>query len=135
MSENETRDLLDRYDRDELDDATLLKELSKYKFFHSTPLGDTREGTQKLFLIPGPEPTAYMPLFLNEQEMKAFYDKAGRAAFLSLKGTLPNLLKTCISENQRDDMNFKYGLLIDPIKYKITLDAPNLLTVMGMIGG
>lgn len=137
MASNEAwaRALLDRYDKNELDDATLLKELGKYEFFYTTPFGDTREGTQKFFLLPGPEPTAYMPIFLNEKEMKDFYDNAGRSAFLSLKGTLLNLLEICMSENQKDKLNFKYGLIIDPIKYKITVDSSALLIVMGMVGG
>ena len=89
----------------------------------------------KFFLIPGPPPTAYMPLFLNEAEMKKFYDQAGRKNYLILKGTILDVMKVCISQNKKDDMNFHYGLMIDPWTYKVTLDAPVLETVVRMING
>ena len=137
MAENEARarELLDRYNRKELNDAALLKELGKCVILYTTPIGDTKEGTKRFYLIPGPKPTAYMPVFLNEKEMQDFYEGAGRTAFLILKGTLPDLLKVCISENQKDDLNFKYGIMIDPVRYKLTLDAPVLETVRNMIIG
>ncbi len=137
MSDNEAkaRELLDKQLKKELTDAQFLREFAKLEILYTTPAGDTAEGKMKFFLIPGPPPTAYMPLFLNEAEMKKFYDQAGRKNFLILKGTILDVMKVCISQNKKDDMNFHYGLMIDPWTYKVTLDAPVLETVVRMING
>ena len=137
MSDNEAkaRELLDKQLKKELTDAQFLREFSKLEILYTTPAGDTNDGKMKFFLIPGPPPTAYMPLFLNEAEMKKFYDQAGRKGFLIMKGTILNVIQVCISQNKKDDMNFHYGLMIDPWTYKITLDAPVLETVVRMING
>lgn len=131
--ESKARELLDKYDRREFTDAQFLKEFAKCTILYTTPAGDTKDGKQRFFLIPGPEPTAYMPLFLNQAEMKEFYDKAGRANFVILQGSLTDIIKVAIAQNKEDKMNFKTGFMIDPWKYKITLDAPVLETILGMI--
>ena len=135
LKENEAkaRELLDKHQNKELNDAEFLKEFGKIKLLYTTPVGDTKDGKQKFFLIPGPAPTAYMPVFLNESEIREFYDKAGRAGFLIMKGTLLDVINVGISQNKKDDMNFQYGFMIDPRKYKLTLDAPVLETVRGRI--
>ena len=135
MKENEAkaRELLDKYQNKELNDAEFLKEFGKLYIVYTTPAGDTKDGKQKFFLIPGPPPTAYMPLFLNESEITEFYDKAGRSGLIIIRGTLLNVIDVGISQNKKDDMNFQYGFMIDPWKYKLTLDAPVLETVRGMI--
>lgn len=137
MSDNEAkaRELLEKQKNKELTDAQFLREFAKMEILYTTPAGDTTDGRQKFFLIPGPPPTAYMPLFLNEAEMKKFYDQAGRKNYLILKGTILDVMKVCISQNKKDDMNFHYGLMIDPWTYKVTLDAPVLETVVRMING
>ena len=132
-NEAKARELLDKYQNKELNDAAFLKEFGKVEILYTTPVGDTKDGKQKFFLLPGTPPTAYMPVFLNEAEIREFYDKAGRAGFLILKGTLLNVIEVGISQNKKDDMNFKYGFMIDPWKYKLTLDPPVLETVRGMM--
>lgn len=131
--ESEARRLLDLHLNKQMNDATFLKEFAKLEILYTTPAGDTKDGKQKFFLIPGPQPTAYMPLFLNEAEIKEFYDKAGRGPFLILKGTLKDLVEVGIKQNKEDKMNFKYGYMIDPFKYKVTLDAPMLEPILSMI--
>lgn len=134
-NEAKARELLDKYQNKELNDADFLKEFGKLVIYYTTPVGDTKDGKQKFFLIPGPAPTAYMPVFLNESELAEFYDKAGRAGLIILRGTLLNVIDVGISQNKKDDMNFQYGFMIDPWKYKLTLDAPVLETVRALIMG
>ena len=132
-NESEARRLLDLQLNKQINDATFLKEFSKLEILYTTPAGDTKDGKKKFFLIPGPEPTAYMPLFLNESEIREFYDKAGRGAFVILKGTIKDVIKVALTQNKEDKMNFKFGFMIDPFKYKVTLDAPMLEPILAMI--
>ena len=73
-NEAKARELLDKYQNKELNDAAFLKEFGKVEILYTTPVGDTKDGKQKFFLLPGTPPTAYMPVFLNEAEIREFYD-------------------------------------------------------------
>ena len=135
ISENETkaRELLEAHETKALNDTAFLKAFGKIEVLYSTPFGDTKDGQHKLFLIPGPAPTGYMPLFLNESEMKEYYERIGRGPYTILKGPFAEVLEVGLARNKEGKLPVKIGYLIDPLKYKVTVDAPILEAVIRLL--
>ena len=55
--------------------------------YYSTPFGETKDGQQKLFML-GRDGIPFYPVFYSRESMHAFFEQMGRAAYLSIEGTV-----------------------------------------------
>jgi len=122
--------LLERHEKREISDVEFLKEFGKVTVFHSTPYGDHVDGKPRLFLLPAPENTAYMPVFTSEERAREFFTKAGRAGYLLMSPTFHEALVTMKKANESAPI--KMGLIVDPGYYGITVDVANLDAVINL---
>ena len=122
--------LLERHEKREISDAEFLKEFGKVTVFHSTPYGDHVDGKPRLFLLPAPEKTAYMPVFTSEERAKEFFTKAGRAGYLLMSFTFHEVLVMMKKANA--EVPIKMGVIVDPGYYGITVDVANLDVVINL---
>lgn len=122
--------LLEQHEKKLMTDAEFLKEFGKVTVYHSTPYGDHIDGKPRLFLIPAPEKTAYLPVFTSEERAQEFFTKAGRAGYLLMSPTFHEALITARKANET--VPIKMGLIVDPGYYGITVDVPNLDIVISM---
>ena len=122
--------LLEQHEKKLMTDKEFLKEFGKVTVYHSTPYGDHTDGRPKLFLIPAPEKTAYLPVFTSEERAREFFTKAGRAGYLLMAPTFHQALETTKKANEKTPI--KMGLIVDPGYYGITVDAANLDIVISM---
>lgn len=122
--------LLDKHDKGKMKDAAFLKKFGNVQVFYSTPFGDHKDGGQKLFLLPGPEQTAYLPVFCSQEHVYEFYENAGRVGYMIMQGTFTSVLETTRSIN--DSAPIKMGIIIEPKYYKVTVDVADLDTVINM---
>ncbi len=128
----EAKELLEMHETKELNDKAFLKAFAKVELYYTTPFGDHKDGSQRLFVLPGPDETGYIPVFISEKDMREYYEQAGRKDYLIMKGPFISIIETTSETNKRNTP-VKLGLLIDPIKYKITLDAPMVNPAIRMI--
>ena len=122
--------LLEQHEKREIGDAQFLKEFGKVTVFHSTPYGDHIDGKPRLFLLPAPEKTAYMPVFTSEERAREFFTKAGRAGYLLMSPTFHEVLVTVKKANEGAPI--KMGVIVDPGYYGITVDVANLDAVINL---
>ena len=131
MEENTNAiELLEMQKLGKINDATFLKEFGKEKLFYSTPFGDHKDGSKKLFLLPGPDNTGYNPVFTSPDRLKEFYDRAGRATYMMMNGPFVSVLE--VTKKVNENAPIKMGLIIDPGYYGVTIDAKALDTVINM---
>lgn len=124
--------LLDKHEKGLLDDKSFLSSFGKVNVFYSTPFGDHKDGNSRLFALPAPDNTAFLPVFTSEQRAKEFYNEAGRIAFLLMENSFTSFLETTNKINQ-GNTPIKLGAVIDPGYYGVTINANALDTVIDMI--
>ena len=129
---NEAQELLERHKKKELNDTDFLKAFRGVMLYYTTPVGDHKDGGMRLFAIPGPDKTGYMPLFLSEEDMRKYYDNAGREAYLIMKAAFLPIIETAAKANNGNPP-VKLGLMIDPLKYQVTLDVPMIEPVIRLL--
>jgi len=129
---DEAQVLLERHEKKELNDTDFLKAFRGVEVYYTTPVGDHKDGGMRLFAIPGPDKTGYMPLFLSEEDMRNYYDKAGRIGYMIMKASFLPILETAAQANS-GNAPVKLGLMIDPFKYKVTLDVPMIDPVLRLL--
>jgi hypothetical protein len=83
---------------------------AKDKVYYSTPFGDTKDGTQKLFLL-GRNGVQYFPVFRSVESMKEFYEKMNRAAYMIIEGDIKTVMETTRSIELLNNA----GIVIEPL--------------------
>ena len=112
-----TKALLDKYCANELDDAAFLKEAPNAEFYYSTLSDEKYHGGLE-------EDDGFLPLFVSEEDLREYYDRAGRKDYPVSKKSFFTIVETVIKANHNS--TDEYGLIIDPAKSRITFDAPVL---------
>ena len=109
-----TKALLEKYCKNELDDAAFLKEAPNAEFYYSTLSDEQYHGGLK-------EDDSYLPLFVSEEDLREYYDEAGREDYPVMKKSFLYIVETAITANRESPVS--YGLIIDPAKSRISFDA------------
>lgn len=125
-------ELLERHKKGELSDESFLKEFKDVTIYYSTPYGDHKDGSKKLFLLEGPDNTGYQPIFISEDHMRVFYENTGRLNYMIMEGTFASVLNTAIKMNKKN-IPIGMGLIIEPGHYGVTIDVSMLNIVKGML--
>ena len=125
--------LLEKHETKQLNDIEFLREFGKIKLWYSTPFGDHKDGGSRLFLIPGPDNTGYLPLFSTEERAREFFEKTGRAGYILMYSEFHEVLVTTRKINNGESP-VKMGAIIDPGYYGITIDVANLDPVIRITG-
>lgn len=131
--EKKALELLEQHENKQLNDVEFLREFGKIRLWYSTPFGDHKDGGSRLFLVPGPDNTGYLPLFSTEERAREFFKKKGRAGYILMYSDFHGVLATTRNVNNGDSP-VKIGAIIDPGYYGITVDAANLDPVIRMTG-
>ena len=131
--EKKALELLEQHENKQLNDVEFLREFGKIRLWYSTPFGDHKDGGSRLFLVPGPDNTGYLPLFSTEERAKEFFEKTGRAGYILMYSDFHGVLATTRNVNNGDSP-VKIGAIIDPGYYGITVDAANLDPVIRITG-
>ena len=131
--EKKALELLEQHENKQLNDVEFLREFGKIRLWYSTPFGDHKDGGSRLFLVPGPDNTGYLPLFSTEERAREFFKKTGRAGYILMYSDFHGVLATTRNVNNGDSP-VKIGAIIDPGYYGITVDAANLDPVIRMTG-
>lgn len=124
--------LLVKHENGEMDDTTFLRLFGDKIVFYSTPFGDHKDGKPRLFALPDTEKTGYLPVFLTQEDAIEFYNAVGRQGFMIMCNTFISFLQTLKSSNN-GDLPIKLGAIIDPTKYKKTINFDNLDLVIEII--
>ena len=131
--EKKALELLEQHENKQLNDVEFLREFGKIRLWYSTPFGDHKDGGSRLFLVPGPDNTGYLPLFSTEERAREFFEKTGRAGYILMYSDFHGVLATTRNVNNGDSP-VKIGAIIDPGYYGITVDAANLDPVIRITG-
>ena len=123
--------LLDKHENGLLDDKSFLSSFGKVKVFYSTPFGDHKDGGRRLFVLPAQDKTAYLPVFTTTERAMEFYEKTGRLGFLIMESSFTSFLEVTKKSNE-GNTPIKFGAVIDPGYYGVTIDANALDTVIDM---
>lgn len=123
--------LLDKHEKGLLDDKSFLCSFGKVKVFYSTPFGDHKDGSSRLFVLPAQDKTAYLPVFTSTERATKFYNEAGRLGFLLMENSFTSFLETTKKINE-GNTPIKLGAVIDPGYYGVTVNATALDTVIDM---
>ena len=123
--------LLDKHEKGLLDDKSFICSFGKVKVFYSTPFGDHNDGSSRLFALPAPDKTAYLPVFTSVARIKKFYNEAGRLGFMIMEGSFTSFLETTKKTNE-GMTPVKFGAVIDPGYYGVTINANALDAVIDM---
>lgn len=123
--------LLEQHEKGLLDDTSFLKAFGLAKVFYSTPYGDHKDGKSRLFVLPAPDNTGYLPVFSSLERIKEFYENAGRCAYLVMEGTFLSFLETTSKINAEAPV--KMGAVIDPGYFGVTVNADLLDTAINII--
>ena len=129
--EEQALKLLEQHEKKQINDVEFLHKFGKIKVWFSTPFGDHKDGGTKLFLIPGPDDTGYLPLFSTQERAVEFFEKTGRAGYLLIHSEFCEVLKTNREVNE-GKTPVKIGAIVDPGYYGITVDVKNLDAVIDM---
>lgn len=129
--EEQALKLLEQHEKKQINDVEFLHKFGKIKVWFSTPFGDHKDGGTRLFLIPGPDDTGYLPLFSTQERAVEFFEKTGRAGYLLIHSEFCEVLKTNREVNQ-GKTPVKIGAIVDPGYYGITVDVKNLDAVIDM---
>ncbi len=90
--------------------STGRRPLADERVYYSTPFGDTLDGQQRLFLLER-EGIRYMPVFRSVESMKAFFERANRAAYMILEGDI----QAVIDINRSLEQMRTVGIVIEPL--------------------
>jgi len=123
--------LLEKHDQGLLNDADFLRDFGKETIYYSTPFGDHKDGDKRLFLMPGPDNTGYFPVFTTEEDAKVYFELAGRVGYVLMNATFHDVLLT-VKQSNEGEAPVKMGVLIDPARFKVTVDVANLDDVIIM---
>lgn len=123
--------LLDKYQNGLLDDKSFLCSFGKVNVIYSTPFGDHKDGSSRLFVLPAQDNTAYLPVFTSTERATEFYNNAGRLGFLLMEDSFTSFLVTTKNINE-GETPLKFGAVIDPGYYDITINSTALDTVIKM---
>ena len=129
--EEQALELLEQHEKKQIKDVEFLHKFGKIKVWYSTPFGDHKDGGSRLFLIPGPDNTGYLPLFSTQERAVEFFEKTGRAGYLLIYSEFCNVLETNREVN-KGKTPVKIGAIVDPGYYGITVDVKNLDAVIDM---
>ena len=129
--EEQALKLLEQHEKKQINDVEFLHKFGKIKVWFSTPFGDHKDGGTRLFLIPGPDDTGYLPLFSTQERAVEFFEKTGRAGYLLIHSEFCEVLKTNREVNG-GKTPVKIGAIVDPGYYGITVDVKNLDAVIDM---
>ena len=129
--EEQALKLLEQHEKKQINDVEFLHKFGKIKVWFSTPFGDHKDGGTRLFLIPGPDDTGYLPLFSTQERAVEFFEKTGRAGYLLIHSEFCEVLKTNREVNE-GKTPVKIGAIVDPGYYGITVDVKNLDAVIDM---
>jgi hypothetical protein len=124
--------LLDNHEKGLLTDKAFLNAFGKIDVFYSTPFGDHKDGGGRLFALPARDKTAYLPVFTSRERTIEFYEKAGRQGFVIAEGSFVSFLET-IKKINTENTPIKFGAVIEPGSYGVTVDAAVLDTVINMM--
>lgn len=80
------------------------------RVYYSTPFGDTKDGTQKLFLLER-EGVWYLPVFRSVESMREFYERMNRAAYMILEGDV----KSVVDMVRSIEVMKRAGIVIEPL--------------------
>ena len=127
--EEQALKLLEQHEKKQINDVEFLHKFGKIKVWFSTPFGDHKDGGTRLFLIPGPDDTGYLPLFSTQERAVEFFEKTGRAGYLLIHSEFCEVLKTNREVNE-GKTPVKIGAIVDPGYYGITVDVKNLDAVI-----
>ena len=109
-----TKELVEKYCKNELDDAAFLKEAPNAEFYYSTLSDEQYHGGLE-------EDEGYLPLFVSEEDLREYYDKAGRKDYPVVKKSFLSIVQTALKANHESPDT--YGLIIDPAGRRISFDA------------
>lgn len=109
-----TKELVEKYCKNELDDASFLKEAPNAEFYYSTLSDEQYHGGLE-------EDDGYLPLFVSEEDLREYYDKAGRKDYPVVKKSFLSIVQTALKANHESPDT--YGLIIDPAGRRISFDA------------
>lgn len=123
--------LLDQHEKGLLDDTSFLKAFGKAKVFYSTPYGDHKDGSGRLFALPASDNTGYLPVFSSLERIKEFYENAGRCAYVIIEGTFLSFLETTSKINTKAPV--KMGAVIDPGYCGVTVNVGMLDAVISLM--
>lgn len=129
--EEQALKLLEQHEKKQINDVEFLHKFGKIKVWFSTPFGDHKDDGTRLFLIPGPDDTGYLPLFSTQERAVEFFEKTGRAGYLLIHSEFCEVLKTNREVNE-GKTPVKIGAIVDPGYYGITVDVKNLDAVIDM---
>ncbi len=88
------------------------QEMKGQTVYYSTPLGDDDQGKPKLFLYSSQDSeTAFFPVFLTEDHMRAFFEQERRAGYMILTDTLQHFLSTLDANEKLREL----GVVIEPL--------------------
>ena len=127
-------ELLEKQDKGQISNREFLCDFGKEMVFYSTPYGDHIDGKPRLFLVPGPDGTGYLPVFTSMERTKEFFEQAGRAGYIAMHAPFANVAQITLKVNN-DGAPVKMGLIIDPGYYGVTVDAKYLEIVLSMMNG
>lgn len=127
---SETVEILEKHAKKEISDDIFLRNFGSAEVYYSTPYGDLKDGSKRLFLLPVRDGTGYHPVFSSVERLREFYDKVGRVGYMCMKGSFVSVLETTNGMNAGAPI--KMGIVIDPGYYNITLNASVLDTVINM---
>lgn len=116
--------LFEQHEKGFLDDTSFLRVFGKAKVFYSTPYGDHKDGSSRLFALPASDNTGYLPVFLSPESIREFCENAGRCAYLIIEGTFLSFLETTGKVNT--EAPIKMGAVIDPGYFGVTINADML---------
>lgn len=130
MNDFSAIDLLNKYNNGEINDSEFLGDFGKSTIYYSTPFGDHKDGGQRLFLLPTPNNTGYLPVFSSLERLNNFYQRLGRVGFVIMDGAFASVLETTKAINEKAPV--KMGIIIDPGYFDITVDVAKLDAVIEM---
>lgn len=132
MGLNAAQELLEEHSSKKLNDVEFLKKFGHVEVFFSTPFGDAKDGSQRLFLLKGPNDTGLNPVFTSQERIVEFYEAMEREGYAIMQAEFVSVLGTTQSVNE-GDIPVKMGIIIDPGYYDVTIGADILGAVIGLI--
>lgn len=123
--DNDALKLLEMYDSGEIDGQKFLEQFKNAKIFYSTPFGDHKDGSKRVFALLAQDGSAYLPVFSTIERAQEFYNQAGRVNYALLEGTFSSFMDTTRKINAGNPP-VQLGAIIEPLYNKITIDAKYL---------
>lgn len=131
MDNTRAIELLESHKNGTISDEAFLYDFGKETVFYSTPFGDHKDGSPRLFILPGPDKTAFNPVFTSAERLREFYEGEGRVNYVMMNGSFLSVLEVTNGINAKAPV--KMGLVIDPGYYGVTVPAGALNQVIALI--